>query len=402
MSDYTQLPHRVESDLIMACATTMVTEERRSAIRLLVGECRDWEYFLQACLNHRVSSLICHTLEANAADLVPKQIQEVLRGRFRANACRNLFLTHELLLLIQQFRSNGIEVIPFKGLLLAITSYGNVALREFVDLDILVPKKDFRRACTLMADWGYRSSSDQAGQIAESHFKSQLGLDFFREDGRVTLELHWSFVQAWLGFNADLRTIWARSQPVKVGQVSVLDLPTDVALLYYCAHGAKHRWSRLCWLVDVAEVIRRQTGLNWEALLAQAESSGCQRTLFIGLQLAKNLLGASIPVPVSARIEQDKQALLLAHSIGLQMFTPDKDFVHQQFGWERDWFNIRTKERWREKLIYLSQLVVWFIKPNEKDRTWVHLPRGFHWLYPVIRPIRIALPDPSNHRRPLI
>lgn len=381
---------QVAVGLIRACAITVASAERRSRIRQLAGECRDWEYFAQACRDHRVTSLVCHTLATHAADLVPAAVLELLRTSFRANACRNLFLTQELLQLVQKFRKHGIEVIPFKGPLLAITTYGNVALRQFGDLDFLVQKDNFHRARALLSGWDYRSPIGDGDEVVESLLKSQLGSDHIREDGLVVLELHWSFIQTWLGFNVDLQTIWASSRPVDVGSVPVLNLPPDITLIYLCAHGAKHRWSRLCWLVDIAEVLRRRSDLNWDALLAQATRSGCLRTLFIGLKLAQTLLGVAIPKSVVACIEQDKQAVALAQSLALQMFAPGKDFFHQHFGWKWDWYHICTKERWREKLVYLGQLAIWNLEPNSKDRAWITLPRGFHWLYPVIRPIRVA------------
>ncbi|HUC84226.1 MAG TPA: nucleotidyltransferase family protein [Candidatus Acidoferrales bacterium] len=382
--------HQVENDLILACAATVVTEDRRTTLRHLANECRDWAYFIESCRAHGVSSLVCFTLEANAPDLVPKEIREVLQVCFKTNACRNLFLTQELVSQVRIFRENGIAAIPFKGPLLAIIAYGNVALREFLDLDILVQKKDFHRARELLATQGYRSPIARAGQPTESHFKSQLGCNHIRQDGRVSLEIHWSFVQKWLGFNVDLDAIWAAPRTVKVGQEQVLVLPGDITLLYLCAHGAKHQWNRLCWLVDVAEVLRTRSEWDWEALLAQAERSGCLRTLFIGLHLAKTLLTASVPDSVWAAIQRDKVAVSMAGTLEKQMFAARSDSYHVPVGWSRDWFHIRTKERWHEKLVYLGYLASWIFQPSDADRKWIRLPCLLRWLYVFLRPVRVA------------
>jgi len=387
---YTQAPHQVENSLILACAATVVTEDRRVTLRHLAGECRDWAYVVEACHAHGVSSLVCFTLEANAPDLVPKKIREILQARFKANACRNLFLTQELGSLVRIFRENGIAVIPFKGPLLAITAYDNVALREFLDLDILVQKKDFHRARELLATRGYRPLIAHDGPLTESDLKSQLGCNHIRQDGRVLLEMHWSFIQKWLGFHMDLDAIWATTQTVKVGQERVLVLPWDITLLYLCAHGAKHQWSRLCWSVDVAEALRTRSEWDWEALLAQAERSGCQRTLFIGLHLAKTLLKASVPDSVWAAIQRDKVAVSMAVTLEKQMFAARSDSHHAPVGWSKDWFHIRTKERWHEKLVYLGYLASWIFQPSDADRKWIRLPRLLRWLYVFLRPVRVA------------
>jgi Uncharacterised nucleotidyltransferase len=387
---YTEPAHPIENGLILTCAATVMTEDRRATLRHLVGECRDWEYVVETCRAHGISSLICSTLEANTSDLVPKEIQEELQTRFRANARRNLFLTQELLSLVREFGREGIAVIPFKGPLLAITAYGNVALREFLDLDLLVRKEDFDHARELLATWGYGPPANQTVQPAESYFKSQLGCEQIRADGKVGLELHWSFVQTWLGFHVDLETLWAASPQARIGRLTVSILPWEITLLYLCAHGTKHRWSRLSWVVDVAEVLRARSEWNWEALLVLAESSGCRRTLFIGLHLAGALLQARIPKQVQSAIREDKMAVSMAAKLEKQMFAARDASPVTRPGWERDWFHICTKERWRDKFIYLGYLASWTFQPSDKDRKWVALPRGLHWLYLFLRPVRVA------------
>jgi hypothetical protein len=143
-------------------------------------------------------------------------------------------------------------------------------------------------------------------------------------------------------------------------------------------------------VVDVAELLRTHTDLKWDALLALAETSGCRRTLFIGLHLAKTLLGASVPEPVWAKVTRDRVAVALAQRLGEKMFVPQNDPFRDRFGWARDCFHIRTKERWREKLGYLCQVVHLALQPSEKDRHWIRLPRWLDWLYVFLRPIRVT------------
>jgi hypothetical protein len=383
----TQLPHQVEANLIRACSVTLVTEDRRAMIRSLAGECRDWGFITELCQTHGVSSLVGSNLEAQAADLVPRQIREIFQARFRANACRNLFLMHELLGLVREFRGNGMEVIPFKGPLLAITAYGNVALREFLDLDFLVQRSNLNRAGQLLSKRGYQAA---ASKLTEEYTNSQLGCEYVRCDGRVGLELHWTFLQTWLGFNVDLEAIWAAPPRVMVGQVPVCTLPAEIMLLYLCAHGAKHCWNRLCWVVDVAEVLRTRPDLNWQNLLVLAESMGCQRTLFIGLHLAKTQLGASIREWVWTRVLRDRLAVSLARDLSERMLTRRTGSSHIRLGWVRDWFHIRTKERWQEKVLYLWLVARLAFRPSDKDRQWIDLPNWLHWLYPFMRPIRVT------------
>jgi hypothetical protein len=221
---------------------------------------------------HLVTGVVSTSLDRAAADIVPASLLQALRSRLQANAVRNLYLMRELLSLIKELDARGIAVIPFKGPVLATTAYGNLALREFGDLDILVPKRDIFRAGELLAQRGYRQPAEQNGEASVKHVESQLGWDF--TNGRVSIELHWSFLQKWLGFEVDLDALWKSPLRVVLGGTEVRTLSTEVALLYLCAHGAKHHWGRLCWILDIANILRTQRDIAWTDLLATAKRDG--------------------------------------------------------------------------------------------------------------------------------
>jgi hypothetical protein len=56
----------------------------------------------------------------------------------------------------------------------------------------------------------------------------------------------------------------------------------------------------------------------------------------------------------------------------------------------REWFYIRTKERWREKLVCLYHVAQLVFQPSDKDRDWIRLPQWLNWLYVLLRPIRVT------------
>ncbi len=381
-----ETPLRSEHALLLACAGTNCGIERRDAIRRGVAECSNWDYLLETARRHGVTALVSVNLDRAAGDLVPDEPLRILRERFRANAGRNLFLTQELLGIVRELGARGIDVIPFKGPIQAITAYGNVALREFLDLDLLVPKRHFDRARDALVQRGYRQPANQTDEREAKHIESQLGCDFFREEGRISVELHWSFLQKWLGFGVDLDSVWSAPGSVNVGGLRVLTLAAEISLLYLCAHGAKHRWSRLCWVVDVAEILRSQPELDWPALVKTAERMGCRRTLFLGLHLAAGLLEVKIPESIRAKMEHDSQATALARRIIGEMFSP----LHERNSLEKDWFHIRTKERWRDQLCYVRYLAGWFLAPSQRDKQWILLPSYLKWLYFFLRPVRVA------------
>jgi len=378
---------RSEEALLLACAGAI---NRGETVRVRARECRDWAFIIQAANRHGITALVSSRLSAVAADAVPTECLLELSGIFRANALRNLFLTQELLSLLREFGAHGIVAIPMKGPILAIAAYGNVALREFLDLDILIPKHHLEQAGKLLTRLGYVQSLGQCGPFSANHVEAQLGCDFLRKDRRVSVELHWSFLQRWLGFEVEMEAVWQQSQYVSVGGTEVLTLPCEISLLYLCVHGTKHRWSRLCWVVDVAHWLRSHPGLKWAELLEIAKRSGSRRTLFLGLHLARQLLGSELPATVMVEMRKDTSATALAEALGSRLFAPEAQASPKRQGLGRDWFYIQTKERWRDRCRYLRYALRWFLLPSQKDKDWIRLPASLRWLYVFLRPLRVA------------
>ena len=59
-------------------------------------------------------------------------------------------MTSELIKVMKLFEENGVEYISFKGPVLSQLAYGDITLRQYVDLDILIKKEDLRKADNLL------------------------------------------------------------------------------------------------------------------------------------------------------------------------------------------------------------------------------------------------------------
>ncbi|MCB0226148.1 MAG: nucleotidyltransferase family protein, partial [Anaerolineae bacterium] len=104
---------------------------------------------------HGLVPLLYRHLEAIDPTASPKPIFARLWSQSQATAGRNLMLTQELLRLLDLLAANDIPAIPYKGPALAALVYGDISLRPFNDLDILVPQRAARRAKALLEANGY-------------------------------------------------------------------------------------------------------------------------------------------------------------------------------------------------------------------------------------------------------
>ena len=156
-----------EAELLLWCARTCINSEAEQ-IKALLKENINWDYLLRTALWHGVAALLYCSLNATCPEAVPKAILDQLRDYFHNLARRNLFLTRELLKLLNLFQAHEIPAIPYKGPVLAASAYGNLALRQFCDLDILIHKQDALRVKSLLLNQGYRLSQEQPSGAQEA------------------------------------------------------------------------------------------------------------------------------------------------------------------------------------------------------------------------------------------
>ena len=129
---------RPEIELLLCCARRSLDNGRVERIGALIRGGMDWAYLLRQAELHAVMPLLCWHLTRNCPDAIPRPILEQLRDYFHSNARSNLLLTEELLSLLDLLATHGVRAIPFKGPALAASVYGNIALRQFCDLDLNV------------------------------------------------------------------------------------------------------------------------------------------------------------------------------------------------------------------------------------------------------------------------
>jgi hypothetical protein len=287
--------------------------------------------------------------------------------------------------------SHGIPALPYKGPLLAAIEYGNLALRSFCDLDILVRREDVLRARDLLVARGYEPEH----RLSPAHEKVWMctgdAINLRRADLDVTVELHWEVVPRRLCVPFDNDRLWAQAQIVSLGGREVRTLSPENLLLVLCVHGAKHRWSRMIWIRDVAAVVTNHADLDWQDLIGEARRMGVERMLLVGLRLASEVAGCELPNHVR-RLTEDRATLSLVRDVRERLTAA----ATEDTALERSLFHLKIRERFRDKIRFglYSALV-----PSAADRLLVGLPPALALLYYLLRPFRLAR---KYFRRPTV
>jgi hypothetical protein len=226
----------------------------------------DWRHLALAAEAHGLLAAVYLHLRAWSG-IIPERSIRQFRSRFCGNAVRSRWLTGELITLLERFAAHGIRAVPFKGPALAAELYAGVNLREFSDLDILIPRRQVRAAGLLLRSQGYRPLSTEQGKLeAEWRFSH----NHVYAKGDLVVELHWAIANRAFSLDCDYPSLWHRLRPLKLGGIEIMSLAPEDLLICLCVHGARHCWSRLAWVRDIAELVRRHPKLDWDSALTRA------------------------------------------------------------------------------------------------------------------------------------
>jgi hypothetical protein len=370
-----------EVDLLLHCAHSCLNTQQVQHIRTLLQENLDWAYVTRMALRHGVLPLLYWNLNKACQDSVPANTFQELRTNFFQISARNLSLAGELLKVLQQLKEHGITAIPFKGPTLAVLAYGHLSLRQFGDLDIFVPKRDLPRATEVLLSHGYQARN----QPNQEHPRDPLAEKyhtFVRKDGLVGIDLQWMIAGGQFSFQLDHEDWQARLTPVPLAGSAVLSFPPEVMLLILCVHGSKHRWTRLQWVCDVAELLRAHPQMDWERVLGLASQVAGQRMLGLGIVLAHDLIGTVLSAEELKRFTQDKVTESLVRELRTQLFL-ERESVHDSG--EPSAFYLKLRERWWDKAKYAMYLCV-HRKPVAKAQGSRPLPVSLTFLYYLLWP----------------
>jgi len=253
-------------------------ERARIRIRDLLRGPVDWDLAVRAASLHRVLPLVYRNLRQIDPEGVPSPVLSLLRDAYLRNAARNLRLATRLKEICGLLGERGIEAVPFKGPVLAQEVFGDLALRQFTDLDVLVPRNAAMR---------------------------NKSLPFGGSHHGAPLDLHWDLSGDYTAAGMTYDALEADFRQVELLGAPLVTLGDRDLVLYLCLHATMESWSRLDHVCCVAELIRKHPDLTGPETLERAGLLHLRRCFLAGCGLAHGLLDADLPGFLLDEVERD-------------------------------------------------------------------------------------------------
>jgi len=365
-----------EFDFLLDCCANSSRIERAERIRDIRP--LDWRRLIDLAEHHGVIPQVYRSLSVLPDVALPNS----LRQSQERNARHTLWLTRELLRILKKLDSYGIFALPYKGAVLAEILYGNVTLRQFSDLDLLIHSSDLPRIKSAFAELGYQRGIELAPREERDYLKSGYEYTFDSVQGRNLVEVQWRILPRFYSVDFDVEGFFTRAVPFTLGGMTLRTLCAEDLILVLCVHAAKHAWQQLSWLCDIGE-LARSTQVDWNAVHQQAKHLGIQRMVAVSFFLAHKLLQKPLPHIVQAQLKKDVSIENLASEI-IPMLVRGDDYDTESISYFR--LMISVRERWRDRVKFLWRLST---TPSVGEWSAIRLPGPLFPLYRVVRVFRL-------------
>jgi hypothetical protein len=352
-------------------------------IRRLVAQPLDWAYLLSEAAENSITPLLERQLCRIVSEAIPPEYLAQLKSALRANTVRCLYMVAELNKILELFESHGIQAIPYKGPVLAQQGYGDITLREFEDLDIILRQRDLPRAHEILLGLGYSAKFPWILSPVAAASLVPGDYNYRALERQVMVELHTEMTLRHFPVVPCLDDFSQRLVPVRLSGRDVRTFCAEDALPILCIHGSKDFWERISWVADISELIQAHPQLDWDAVRQCAKSLKAQRMLYLGLALAERLLGPAVPREILEAATADPAVSAVVSEVETRLLR--RELIPLDAAGR---FHFRRRlvpgalAGWR----YAIRLTV---VPAEEDWMMVRLPAALAPLYIALRPLRL-------------
>ena len=358
-----------EFELLVECCK----RSSQPDLLLLLTPDLNWDRVLESAQHHRVLPALCSALASQ--DLLPS----APRIRAHKHAWRILHFTVELTKIARFFEHRGIPFLAHKGLALAQLLYGDPAMRQFGDLDLLVKPQAVPRARAALMELGYEPGLQLSSRQEKSYLRSGYEYVFGLKAERNLVELQWRIIPRFCSINFDIDALFSRSIQIQLDGLPLRTLGYDDLMLVLCVHAAKHEWAQLGMLRDIATLA--QFDLDWNWIMSEARRLGILKILQVSLLAVRELF--AIDLPAAAQSRSLVRAVELADTV-MSKLQKNHEPITESLQYFRS--QLQTRERWRDQARFVWRLVS---TPSVEEWKAVRLPDRFFALYRVVRVARL-------------
>ena len=301
----------------------------------------------------------------------------------RSIAQRNMLMSVELIKVMKLLEENNIEAIPFKGPLLAQMAYGDITLRQYVDLDILINEHKLDKAIQLLSKHNYVYNQKEYQQIMKN---KSIFHDISLSKNSVSIELHWRLFSDEFKTNFESIKIDKNLFEVTIANYKLKSFQNEILIIYLAIHGTKHNWERVEWLLDIVKIIQNHS-VDWQQIIELMHTTKTKKILLSTFYLCHTVLDLNLPYEIQTLVHNPK-SLKLSKSLEELFYQNFKSRITQKVATKNiSKIQYLLLDGFRNKSLFILSLFT----PTELEFKTIQLPQSMRFLYYIIRPVNVLL-----------
>ena len=368
--------------LLTQCAkVTHTNDDIISIEKLLIQTNHNIQSLIVLAYKHAVLPLLYKTLKM----YFPKHpIIDILNPHYMNIVQINMLMSTELIKCVDLLHTEKIRLLCIKGPVLSKLIYGDISLRQYGDLDILIQKSHREKVISLLKKHDFNPEIMLKPNTQKVFFDAVNVLGFQSPKKNVLIEIHWELLAKNYAIHWEGSSLWEQTQTVFLDKHPIETLNHTNHFIYLCVHGSKHLFERLSWVCDIDHYIQTQNDLSWEEILALAKKLGILRILFLSLNLSQALLHTPLPTHIKKKIAYDTPTQKLTQQLITLQFSNDPNNTKNIHSFK---LLLNMRENKKDKIRFAWRAL---FSTKFDDFKYVQLPNYLRFLYPLIRPFRLA------------
>ncbi len=362
--------------IILCCRYYLQTSDRAAVQKFLQENVIDWNKIYQLVTAHRIRPVVYNVL-SSFSDVIAENLIE-LRNYciyFNAFALSNKRELHRILILL---KDNNISAKPYKGLDFTQNFYGNMGLREFSDIDIIINEFDIDKVISIITKEGYHSK----GLAFYKKFPKQ----FVRDFKDITFE-KWTGKSRDFAIEFHFKPVWSfQGYPFTFNEILGKDHLNQLTYnanqylaLITLSNGLMDYYPNIRSLLDLALIFKKAEHSiinNFDPILSEY--------LHCGKQISFNVLEyPNIQPQVSGTYNGNNFCHYLQNN--LLIMNAGKRRTDLQYMY----INLKYIGPMKYKLWQFKNFIFYIIRPRWVDIEYIDLP--YYFLYYFTRPFRILI-----------
>jgi len=318
---------------------------------LLIEKTVDWEEVVSFCIRQRIL-LICYNIFKSAPDQIPKDILSKCKTLYHQNSIRVIRLSKELIQVNRALSTVNIQSILMKGIGLSQILYNDFAVRPCGDIDLLVQPKDLSSVHKILFQRGYIDLLDWHPLRKKIYQYYSHHYQFYHPQKMIILELHRRYIAPSRSAHYDISGIWKRTKQINVLNENVQVMGDEDLLLYLIVHNSKELWWSLLHLYDIASLILVRPKLDWEFIIAEAESGRCIKRMLLTLILIEQIFEVQLPREIAKYMQNKSTDKSVLRVVCNKYFQPS---VKMSSLWSLNiWIDLNLADTLIDKIKILS------------------------------------------------